>query len=73
MLQVFFPVEYNISFHKEANVIPIQASLILVILLSYTYYLPLRLKIGFKAIWNEVQGFESAADIGEDIINELPV
>lgn len=40
MFQVFFPVEYNISFHKEANVIPIRASLILVILLSCTYYLP---------------------------------
>lgn len=56
MLQVLFPAEH-ISFHKEAHIIPIQASLILVILLSCTYYLPLRLKIGFKALWNTVLGF----------------
>lgn len=51
-------------------VIPIQMSLILVILLSCTYSLPLRLKKESLATRNEVPSFELAADILGDIINE---
>lgn len=52
---------------------PIQASLILVILLSCTYYLPLRLKIGLKALWNTVLGFTIDTGGGVGIVNELRV
>lgn len=44
--------------------------LILVILLSCTYSLPLRLKKELLATRNEVPSFELAADILGDIINE---
>lgn len=47
MLPVFFLPKHYISFHRkgeEEHVIPIQTSMILVILLSCTYSLPLRLK-----------------------------
>lgn len=45
-------------------------SLILVILLSCTCSLPLRLKKESLAMGNEVPHFELAADIWGDIINE---
>lgn len=64
-------MEYNISFYKETHIIPIQASLILVIPLSCTYYLPLRLKIGLKALWNTVLGFTIDTGGGVSIVNEL--
>lgn len=63
MLQVFLG-ECVFSFYQEAKVIVIPASLILLILLSLTHYLPPRLKITFMAMWNEVLGSETASDIG---------
>lgn len=49
---------------------------ILVILLFYTCYLPLRLNIGRNAMWEEVLGSESTTDTGRGggwvVVNELP-
>lgn len=68
MLQVFSPAEYNISFHKRENVIPIHTNLNLVILLSCTYYFPLRLKKK-NLLQCEIQIQALSVTLG-DIINE---